>query len=55
VQTREDGLSIDQIVLSARNYVTRAPGAVKNDSTILMPISATASGALSSDTTMIGR
>ena len=37
VQTREDGLSIDQIVLSARNYLSRAPGLLKNDSTILTP------------------
>jgi hypothetical protein len=35
VQTREDGLSIDQIVLSPANYLTRGPGALKNDSTIL--------------------
>ena len=37
VQTREDGLSIDQIVLSPAKYLTRAPGALKNDSTILAP------------------
>jgi hypothetical protein len=35
IQTREDGLSIDQIVLSPVKYLTRAPGALKNDSTIL--------------------
>jgi hypothetical protein len=35
VQTREDGLSIDQIVLSARAYLTSAPGSTKNDATIL--------------------
>jgi hypothetical protein len=35
IQTREDGLSIDQIVLSAETYKTDAPGALKNDSTIL--------------------
>ena len=35
VQAREDGLSIDQIVLSPVTYLTRAPGALKNDSTIL--------------------
>jgi hypothetical protein len=35
VQVREDGLSIDQIVLSADTYATTAPGATKNDTTIL--------------------
>jgi hypothetical protein len=35
IQVREDGLSIDQIVLSPENYLTTAPGAVVNDATIL--------------------
>src|SRR5262245_37277700 len=35
VQTREDGLSIDQIVLSPATYLARAPGATKDDTTIL--------------------
>ena len=35
VQVREDGLSIDQIVLSPVQYATTAPGAGKNDATIL--------------------
>ncbi len=35
VQTREDGLSIDQIVLSPATYLSRAPGAPKNDTTIV--------------------
>ena len=35
LQTREDGLSIDQIVLSPSRFLTTAPGALKNDSTIL--------------------
>ena len=35
IQTREDGLSIDQIVLSAQTYLTTSPGATKNDTTIL--------------------
>jgi hypothetical protein len=35
VQTREDGVSIDQIVLSSEKYLTKRPGAAKNDSTIL--------------------
>ena len=34
VQSREDGFSIDQIVLSASTPV-RSPGALKNDTTIL--------------------
>ncbi len=35
VQTREDGLRIDQIVLSPGQYLSSAPGALKNDATIL--------------------
>jgi len=35
VQNREDGLSIDQIVLSSGAYLNRSPGATKNDTTIL--------------------
>jgi hypothetical protein len=35
VQTREDGLSIDQIVLSSNQYATTAPGPARNDATIL--------------------
>jgi hypothetical protein len=35
VQGREDGISIDQIVLSPQLYLTRSPGAVRNDATIL--------------------
>jgi hypothetical protein len=35
IQTREDGVAIDQIVLSAEKYLTTRPGAVKNDTTIL--------------------
>jgi hypothetical protein len=35
LQTREDGLSIDQVVLSAEKYLTRRPGSPKNDATIL--------------------
>ena len=36
IQTREDGLSIDQIVLSPGRYLDAAPGALKNDTTILI-------------------
>lgn len=35
VQAREDGIAIDQIVLSADTYLTRPPGAVRADATIL--------------------
>ena len=35
VQVREDGLSIDQIVLSSGAYRSTSPGRLKNDSTIL--------------------
>ena len=35
VQTREDGLSFDQVVLSPATWLTRSPGAVRNDSTIV--------------------
>ena len=35
IQTREDGVSIDQIVLSAEKYLTARPGAAKNDATLL--------------------
>jgi hypothetical protein len=36
VQQREDGVGIDQVVLSSRTYINAAPGAAKNDATILM-------------------
>ncbi len=35
IQSREDGLGIDQIVLSAAKYVASSPGATKDDATIL--------------------
>ena len=35
IQTREDGVSIDQIVFSAEKYLTKRPGTAKNDTTIL--------------------
>jgi hypothetical protein len=37
IQTREDGLGIDQVVLSPARYLSQAPGALKNDATILTP------------------
>src|SRR5829696_6231358 len=35
VQMREDGINLDQIVLSPQTYVSSAPGAFKNDAVIL--------------------
>ena len=35
VQVREDGLGIDQVVLSSSQWVTKAPGATKNDTVVL--------------------
>ena len=35
VLRREDGIAIDQIVLSAGTYLTTAPGAAKNDTTVI--------------------
>lgn len=40
VQVREDGVRIDQIVLSPFNFLSSSPGALKNDTTIL-PASST--------------
>jgi hypothetical protein len=42
IQAREDGISIDQIVLSPETFLTTAPGARQNDTTIL-PKSGTSS------------
>ncbi len=35
IQTREDGVSVDQLVLSSEKYLTTPPGAAKNDHTIV--------------------
>jgi hypothetical protein len=35
VQTREDGVSIDQVILSPAGYLTSSPGLVSGDSTIV--------------------
>jgi hypothetical protein len=35
IQPREDGLRIDQIVLSPERYLLESPGALKNDATVL--------------------
>ena len=37
IQSREDGVSIDQVVLSAEKYRTARPGTAKNDTTIVKP------------------
>ena len=42
VQTREDGVDIDQIVLSPATYFTVPPGPVKNDHTIVPKMRAVA-------------
>ena len=44
VQLREDGMSIDQIVLSPLMYLSSSPGATKNDNVILPRNSGTVSG-----------
>ena len=36
IQPREDGLSIDQVVISGNTYLSRPPGAIRND-TVLLP------------------
>jgi hypothetical protein len=36
-QTRDDGVSVDQFVLSAEDFFTTRPGTVKNDTVILPP------------------
>jgi hypothetical protein len=35
IQVREDGVGIDQIVLSSERYLTTRPGATKDDTLIL--------------------
>jgi endonuclease/exonuclease/phosphatase family metal-dependent hydrolase len=41
IQTREDGVQIDQVVFSPATYLTNSPGQVTNDSTIVPKPSAT--------------
>ncbi len=38
IQTREDGVSIDQIVISGNAYLNRAPGSSTNDTTVLSAV-----------------
>jgi hypothetical protein len=44
VQTREDGVEIDQIVVSPMKYIVAAPGASSNDTTILAESSGSTGG-----------
>ena len=44
IQTREDGVSIDQVVISAATYLTNAPGPVINDATIVAKGASTSQG-----------
>ena len=48
IQTREDGVEIDQIVLSPSTYLDGAPGSSSNDGTILSPSGSGGSGGGSS-------
>jgi hypothetical protein len=43
IQQREDGISIDQVVLSSATWANTAPGANKNDTTIVPQTSGTSS------------
>jgi hypothetical protein len=54
VQVREDGLSIDQIVLSPQTYLTNSPGQLKNDTTILSRSSGIAAPQIGGITPNIG-
>ena len=51
LQVREDGLSIDQIVLSPVQFIATAPGAAKNDTTIFPERSGTVTATGSPNTT----
>ena len=37
IQTREDGVRLDQVVISPSRYLSTAPGAAKDDQTIVRP------------------
>jgi endonuclease/exonuclease/phosphatase family metal-dependent hydrolase len=52
VQVRQDGLLIDQIVLSPQKYLSSSPGTVSNDSTILAQNLPTLSTSLVTTSTM---
>lgn len=44
IQAREDGISLDQLVLSSNSYLSTAPGARTNDTTILPESSGSGTG-----------
>jgi hypothetical protein len=46
IQAREDGISLDQLVLSSNTYLTARPGAATNDSTILAKSSGGSGGTI---------
>jgi hypothetical protein len=48
LQTREDGVQIDQVILSPATYMSAAPGAVSNDATIVPKPAPTAPAASAS-------
>ena len=50
IQQREDGIMWDQIVISANTYRSGAPGATRNDQTIVASTLGTSSSAVSSHT-----
>jgi hypothetical protein len=54
IQVREDGLGIDQVVLSPATYLTTAPGPPRNDTTIL-PATVSTTAAAAPDAVETGR
>jgi endonuclease/exonuclease/phosphatase family metal-dependent hydrolase len=54
VQTREDGVQIDQIILSPTAYMASAPGGPVNDATVVSKTAATPAAAASSSTPFSG-
>ena len=51
IQRREDGVSIDQIVLSSSTYMSAAPGLAKNDNTLLVGAATTTTTTSTTTTT----
>jgi len=51
IQTRQDGVQLDQIVLSSSNYLSASPGQVTNDSVIVPKASTTTTTSAVSSTT----
>ena len=46
IQQREDGVRIDQVVISAGSYAYGPPGALKNDATLVPRFPSSATGAI---------